>query len=255
MSTPEDFHSLTASEGLQFVRHNATDFSAYKEFQEKLDSRFSQSEKLKAAKARKSNLAKWVAMLPPRWATATLKSIEKPAAREVEQLLDSHRKTSLYIHGDSGAGKTYLAYAALRRFIGHGWTTPSKIKVVSEEYLMGLAQAGFEGRSQLSGLFKAQYDVYLFDNVGNQAAYGSREKQIWEQLIEHIYSNSLTVIFTSNRSLENFSVHLSDSAESKLSFLLDGKIIEMARPRTSRSATGESASNRKEKDLYDSFPD
>jgi len=253
----QDYSDATASDGFGFVKHNPTDFESFKKFQENMNSRYSKFEAEKAKREIILNIAKWEEMLPPRWSTAILTKITQPAdkaAKRIIEILENNPESSLYIHGNSGAGKTYLAYATLRRFIGKNWVSPGQIKIISEEALMGLAASGFQGQDRFNELLKSKYKVYFFDGVANRPSYSQKEQQLWEQLIDHIYSKSLNVIFTSNKDLTVFSAHLSDSADSKLHHLLNGKNVYVE----SRSAEELKTFNNdsdlaKEKNQYDLF--
>lgn len=230
MSDPTpDFHALTASDDLRFVKHNPTDFDSFRRFQEELDERFSKTEEDRGKRERKANLAKWSEMVGTRWAGATLKTIENEAVQDVVRLIKEHRKTSFWITGESGSGKSYLAYAIIRSYIGFGWTTPSQVERISEEVLLGMASTGFEGMARFNKLLAPKNKIYLFDGVGSKHTYTDREKQLWEQLIDHIYTNSLVAIFTSNKPAEDFGCHLSDSGNSKLEHLVrDREVVSLS---------------------------
>ena len=220
-----DFHALTTSDDLRFIKHNPTDFGAFRKFQEELDERFSKTEEAREKRERKANLLKWGEMVGARWASATLKTIENAAIKDVVQLIKEHRKTSFWIHGESGSGKSYLAYGIIRAYIGFGWCTPSQVERLSEEVLLGMAGTGFEGMGRFNKILSAKNKIYLIDGVGSKHSYTDKEKQLWEQLIDHIYTNSLTAVFTSNKTSEDFGCHLSDSGSSKLEHLVGDREV------------------------------
>lgn len=222
------FHNATASDELKFVNHNPTDFNAFREFQKNLDSKYENYEHEKTRKEILNNLKKWEAMLPPRWSSAILSQVRPPAdeaATEIKEIFKNRGNTSLFLKGESGVGKTYLAYAAVRRCIGKNWVGPSQVKIISEEALLGFAAAGFDGQARFNELLKPQYTLYLIDGIGSRNTYSVKELQLWEQLIDHIYSKSLTVFFTSTNAASVFSGALSDTAESKLDHLIGESIV------------------------------
>lgn len=223
----KEFHNITAADELKFVKHNPTDYQSFHKFQAEMDERFSKVEEERTKKEIVANIRKWEAHLPERWRDASLPKIKHQGSRDGARLIKERGKTSMYIQGASGTGKTYLGYAILRRYIGLGVTTPSQIKIVSEELLMSFASTGWEGQKQFSELFKPKYTFYLFDGVGRKENYTEREAQLYEQLIDHIYSKSLVAIFTSNKSAASFAHFLSDSGKSKLSHLVAKSIITL----------------------------
>lgn len=253
------FQNFVASESLDFVKHNTTDFDQFKDFQSKLFERLDKSEDEKRKKEVVANLRKWEEMLPSRWSKAVLTKINPPAdvaAHKVIDIVEKSEKPSLYLKGGSGSGKTYIAYATLRRYIGKGWVTPSQIKVLSEETLLGFAGSGFEGRDRFNKIFDRRFTIYLFDGIASRGSYTARESQLWEQLIEHIYSSSLSVILTSNADAKVFASSLSSSSESKLSHLINGNVVTVdGNGDTSKlNSSGSNNSNTKNNDdkLYDS---
>lgn len=237
MTEDSGFHNLHAADELKFVKHNPTDFEAFRKFQDELDDKFSQAEIERERRERKKNLELWGDLVGPRWATASLKTIENEARDEVIECLKKDRMASFFIHGESSSGKSYLAYALLRAFIGSGWTTPSQIERISEEVLLGMAATGFEGMARFNKLLIAKNKVYLFDGVGSKKSYSDKEKQLWEQLIDHIYTHSLTAVFTSNGALEDFGCQLSDSGDSKLQHLVGHREIESKSTRSAPKKT------------------
>lgn len=221
-----DFHSLSVSAQKDFIKHNPVDYDAFKKFQAGLDERFSKTEEEREKRERRGNLTKWTDLVGRRWADATLKTIENEATKAVVSIIKKKKKSSFWIHGESGSGKSYLAYAIVRAYIGLGWTTPSRVLRISEGALLGMATTGFEGMARFNKLLTPQYNVYFIDGVETTRAYSDREKQLLEQLIDHIYSHSLTVIFTSTMEASDFGCKLSDSADSKLDHLVGGHEVE-----------------------------
>lgn len=224
------FHHMHGMDENKFVKHNDTDFDSFKSFQERLNARFERHEQEKKKRERKANLARWAELLPPRWASASLPEIEAPNKEAAELIVAECGKSespSFWLAGPSDSGKTYMAYATIRRFIGMGWTSPGHVKILSEEALMGFAAGGFEGQNRFNELLKPHYTTYLIDGVGKRPTLTQKEQQLWEQLIDHIYSKSLTLIITSDKESDSFTALLSDSAETKLNHLVDGKIIKL----------------------------
>lgn len=225
---PSNFISATDAKGFKFVNHNEKDFEKFRNFQDSLDSRFAPIEEDRDKRERASNVKKWDAEQPRRWKGADLKTIKNPAAKKVEALIRKYRWGSFYIQGEPGVGKSYVSLAIARRFISLGWVTPSQIKDVSEESLLTITKMGFAGQDKFRELFNSDLKLYIFDNVGNRDSYDKREGPLWEQLLDHIYTNDLAVVFTSLKSAASFSEKLSSPAGSKFRLLVDGKIVVMS---------------------------
>lgn len=228
MNDKPNFQNMTDSDDFSLVNHNPADFDSFHKFQEIIDARFAKIEEKRSKAERLKNIQKWDSMQTKRWKGARLKTINNPAADEAEKLIKENQFGSFFIQGANGVGKTYLGYAILRRYIGLGWITPSQIKIISEESLLRIPQLGFAGRERFEELLSKDYKVYLFDSVGQRSSYDSkRDIPLWEQMIDHVYSQSLAAIFTSTSSAESFSLQLPGSASSKFRHLIEGKEITM----------------------------
>lgn len=227
MSTEESFDRATDAKNFVLLKHNTTDYSAFRSFQEEMNSRFQEIEGRRSKNERAANVRKWDSSFPPRWAGANLKDIANPAAAEAEALIRQKRFGSFYVRGEPNVGKTYLSLAIARRFIALGWVTPSQVKIISEENLLTIPKLGFSGHDRFDKLFTESLRLYIFDNVGTRESYDKRESPLWEQLLDHIYTHNLAAIFTSTGSATAFSEKLSSPAASKFRNLINGKIINM----------------------------
>lgn len=232
----DDFKKLLGQRtknDFKFVNHNETDFDSFKDFQSGINEKFAKLEKDKSRRERIKNLKTWDENMVSRWRGASLGKIENPAAQQILEIIKTDGFESFYIHGDAGSGKTYISYGILRKFIGSGYVSPSQIKIISEETIMGYALTGFEGRAKFDELFDSKYKVYLFDNVGSKLEYNQRrEIPFWEQLMEHIYSHSLVAIFTSNEEPNSFAGILNESGESKFTHIIGDRVIKVLGTRT-----------------------
>jgi hypothetical protein len=209
------------SENLNYVKHNDTDFDGFKEYQKVVDERFSKIELKREKAERISNLEKWDESLPDRWREAKLSLIEKPVIPKLIKALQENPSGSFFLNGASGAGKTFVAYALVRRMIGHGVVSTSQIKMVSESVLFNWASRGFQGQDQLGQLLNPNYKLYLFDGIGTlDEKESAKVASLWEQILDHIYTNDLIAIFTSADELDRFITNLSPSGETKLRTLV-----------------------------------
>lgn len=221
MDDQDNFWVPEVTENFNFVKHNDTDYEKFKDFSKGLDERFTSIEARREKSERVAALEKWDRELPERWSDAKLTLIKKPVVKKIIAALEAHPRGSFFLDGASGAGKTFVGYALVRRLIGQGVATPSQIKMISESVLLNWASLGFHGAKMIDQLLDSRYKLYIFDGIGTLD-----EKQVlkvtplWEQIIDHIYSKDLVAVFTSADDLDRFCEAFSPSGETKLRTLV-----------------------------------
>lgn len=256
MNDSDTFFNAASSGKYNYKKHNATDYERFKKFQEEIDERYSAVEKKRILKERVNSLRKWDESLPERWRGASLTSIENPAAKEATKIINELGKGSFFMTGDAGSGKTYISYAIVRKYIGKGWTSLAQTKIISEESMLNMAYTGFEGKNKYEKLFDNRYNVYIFDNVGEREEYNVvKEIPLWERIIDHIYNNSLSAIFTSLNSPMGFADLMSDSTQAKFSHLISERIIQVKGSRTPilNNDISSSFKNKNDDNPFDAF--
>lgn len=222
----EQFWISSITDDFNFVRHNNTDYGGFKGFQKDIDKRFSKIELKRERAERIANLEKWDKALPDRWKDAKLSLIKKPVVLKLLQALQDKPNGSFFLDGESGAGKTFLAYALVRRMIGHGEVSTSQVKMISESVLYNWASRGFVGQDMVQQMLNPNYKLYLFDGIGTlDDREAEKVSSLWEQILDHIYSNDLSVIFTSADQIDRFVAKLSPSGETKLRTLVEKRIF------------------------------
>lgn len=257
MSGENKMHNAVRGSNFNFANHNETNFEAFNEFKNDLEKKYESMEKDKVLRERRNNLVKWDKSLPERWSGASLSKMANPNATKLIELYKKRGPGSLYVHGPVGSGKTYLAYGYIRKYIGSGLTTPSRVKIISEENILSLAHTGFEGKNQFERIFDKKYNVYLIDNFGSRETYNSKnEVPMLERLIDHIYNNSLTAIFTSTEDPNVVYDFLSDSTATKLGFLVENGVVQVDKwgnNPTSNFDRDKSDSSSRDKEIFDAF--
>lgn len=228
MNNDRIYQQATDSGDFTFARHNPTDFARYRDTQAEIEGRALRVEQERRVRERLLNLQRWDNSLPPRWSGASLANMADPAAAQATDILVHQGPGSFFITGAPGSGKTHLAHAIVRKLIGAGKVSPSQVKIVSEEALMALGFTGYVGRNQFEEFFSGQYQVFLLDNVGGKPYYDEkREAPLWDRLMDHIHTNSLLAIYTSNGALDEFASILNGSGAAKLLEMVGNRSLAM----------------------------
>lgn len=216
-----DFWTSGITPDFNFVKHNETDFTSFREFSKEIDHLYTSIEIKRAKEERIASLAKWDQSLPDRWKDAKFSLIKKPVVKKIIDALETAPAGSFFLTGGSGVGKTFVAYALLRRFIGHGIVAPAQIKMVSEKELLGFASRGFKGADAFEEVFDRRHKLYLFDGIGGLSDHEAEKVSgLWEQIIDHVFTKDLIAVFTSSDDLDRFVETLSHSSETKIRTLI-----------------------------------
>lgn len=145
-------------------------------------------------------LHEWKKKVGPRFAEA---HSENPVIVERANRLASGSgiKTSLVMSGNLGVGKTWSAYSFINLAISSGAVTSGQIIADTETAILGkISSSGFKRAELLEELFNPRYKIYFIDDVGQ--GYFSNEqgrREVWYELIDHVYSHDLTLIITTNK--------------------------------------------------------
>lgn len=212
---------------LEFVRHNETDFEAFREHSKAVDERYAAAREAKEREAKRKNLARWQMLIPDRWRKATLRNFDgESSAPEAAKHMLRSRQRGFYIVGPHTSGKSYLAYGIIWEFVVRGKLKPSQIKVITEGDLLAMANGGFEGRDALEKIFDDRYKCYLFDSLGTRREYDDRrESPALTRLIEEAYNRSALFIATSHMDLELYETGLPEQAAAKLHHMVKDGVI------------------------------
>lgn len=218
--------NITLSD-LDFVRHNDTDFDAFRKFTSNLEERYKNAEEERAKEVRLKNYNSFVGSIPQRWRRATLVNFkDKAVSAQIRGLIKS-KQLGYFIAGPYSSGKTHLAYSILKVFVKAGKLKPSQIKIITESDLLALANGGFETRSALEDVFDPKYKAYVFDSLGSKDHYEEkREQPAISRLIEEAYNRSALFIATSHMSLDFYCEGISLASVSKMQQMVgDGVIL------------------------------
>lgn len=226
----EDKDDLTQhlGENFKFINRNDTDFDSFNKLQERIDSTFEDLEKQRSVDVRRKRLVIWDDNTPPRWRGASLSKVEKKHAQKIIELLREDHRGSFFLTGRGSKDKNYHAYAIMRKLIGAGKLAPSRIKIISEDTILGYSQTGFDGRAKIDEILSDEYDAFIIDNIGSKDFYDpKREIPVLEQILLNIYNRSLPAIFVSNISVEDFYSMLGPGPADKMQDLLENRVLNL----------------------------
>lgn len=154
------------------------------------------------------NLDLWQNSISTLWKNATLDDemmSERNKAfieRHVERWntsAESRLHTSIMLGGFSGRGKTWTSYAYMHELIRAGSVTPQQIVTLAESRLATIANSGYERPAKMRELLDKKHQVFFVDEVGRGAFRNEVDRSsIWFELMDHIYSNQLCLILTTN---------------------------------------------------------
>lgn len=220
-----------------FVKHNPTDFESFREFSKDLGDRYEEARKAKEKDSRRKNLLKWLEQVPDRWRSASFRSYNpeplngyKSSATAAENKL-RNKQLGYFISGPHTSGKSYLAYAIIRKYVASGKLKPSEIRVITEGDLLMLANGGYESRDQFEKVFDSRIKCYLFDSLGTRKEYDDRrEAPALTRLIEEAYNRSALFIATSHMDFDLYESGLPEQAAAKLRHMVKDGIIYTGQP-------------------------
>lgn len=96
---------------------------------------------------------------------------------------------------------TWLAHAYISQAIQSGAVTPGQIVADTETAILSkISSSGFRRVELLEELLHPRYKIYFIDDVGQ--GYFSNEqgrKEVWYELLDHVYAHDLTLIITTNK--------------------------------------------------------
>lgn len=150
------------------------------------------------------NLALWRRQVGERFRDATTDSEYILERVELLRRNRTHR-TSLVLAGNLGVGKTWLGYSYLNMLIKEGIMSPANMVASTEtSTLVRIATGGYKRSDMFEELKNPLHKVFFIDDVG-QAHFtnDSARHEVWYELIDHVYSNDLTLILTTNKSLQD----------------------------------------------------
>lgn len=134
-----------------------------------------------------------------KWVTTFIKEYKK-----------GNTTKGLYLSGNFGSGKSYIVSACLNELVKDGYTAAM---IYYPEFLRSL-------KSSFSTDFDEQYDyarksdLLLLDDIGAENVTPWSRDEILGPILQYRMENNLTTFFTSNLSIEELEIHLSEGKNS-----------------------------------------
>jgi len=152
--------------------------------------------------------------IPPRYEKTSWQDVPKKIQASVEQIRETRK--GIYLHGESGTGKTHIAYA-IAKYVEEAMHI--KVKIYNSPNLFASIRDAMDGeyRGFMRDLLEYK-GLLIIDDVGAEKP----TEWVFEQfyrIINHRYEQKLPIIFTSNLSLE--------SLAEKLDGRIPSRIVEM----------------------------
>lgn len=179
------------------VRHNPTDYEQFREFYEGLSDKLADFEEQKHHEEKRERLRIWLQRAGDTWRDAKLSRVSNDTVQPIRDSVRERGATSFFLAGPSPSGKTFTAYAIIRSYVVSGYVNPTRALIVSENYLLDLANSGFAGRDELQKMLNAPLDVILIDDIGSVSRYSNNESAAMERLIDHAHDQAIPLIVTS----------------------------------------------------------
>ena len=209
------------------INHNKTDHERYRREQEEVNKNFQARSSQRVREDRIANLRVWDTRVPTRWRGASISRLSNEVQTELKKIANSG-KSSVYISGREGSGKTYAAYAFLRRLVGRGALLPSGVRTYTETELIEYARAGFSGRDALQAIIDDnKTTAIILDGIGFVDDYTDRDAIALERVIEKAYNEELPLIVTASIDPKSWANRFSESTDVRLRELLRANVVAL----------------------------
>lgn len=226
MSDNFDFNAALPS-SFKAINHNKTDHERYRREQDEVNANFQARAVQRARNDRVANLRVWDERVPPRWQGASIGHLPE-GPQEVFKKIIAEGGRSAYITGREGSGKTYAAYAFIRRMVGRGTLLPSGVRTYTEAEIVGHARGGFSGRDALQAILDdKKTSAIILDGVGFVDDYTDRDAIAVEQIIDRAYAEDLPLIVTGSIGPRDWANRFSESTDARLRELLRANVITL----------------------------
>ena len=116
----------------------------------------------------------------------------------------------LYLSGNFGSGKSYIVSACLNELVKDGYTAAM---IYYPEFLR-ILKSSFDTDFEEQYDFARKSDLLLLDDIGAENITPWSRDEILGPILQYRMENNLATFFTSNLSLEELEIHLSEGKNS-----------------------------------------
>lgn len=116
----------------------------------------------------------------------------------------------LYLSGNFGSGKSYIVSAMLNELVKDGYTCAM---IYYPEFLR-ILKASFNSDFEEQFEYARKSDLLLLDDIGAENITDWSRDEILGPILQYRMDNNLATFFTSNLSIEELEIHLSEGKQS-----------------------------------------
>ena len=161
-----------------------------------------------------NELVLWIPSVPARYEKAKYEDVPEYIRKLFESIKETKR--GIYIHGAVGTGKTHIAYALYRwclpktKMRGRFWNTTELLRDIR----LDISRDAYSKKRNEEELMKYEGVLFL-DDIGAERNTDWATETFY-MVINNSYNHQLPMIFTSNLSIKELSIHLDDRIASRI---------------------------------------
>ena len=156
----------------------------------------------------------WNPKLPARYDNVAYEDVHEDIRKKFEVMSETHK--GLYIHGVVGTGKTHIAYALYRWCFpkagayGRFWNTTELLRDIRLDF----NRDNYDKHRSEDELMRFKGVLFL-DDIGAEKN-SDWATETFYMVINKRYNDKLPMVFTSNLSIKDLSIHLDDRTASRI---------------------------------------
>lgn len=235
MSKEFDFESAILSDGSSVEKkEKPLDHKKYLEYQKELKDRFQDYEKEEKKRALAANLLLWDSETPYRLKGSRLSKFSEDIQEKAGNYLKNSRSVAgVYIQGKevSGLSNSSLGYSILRKLVGAGRISPSKVLKISETEIVSYAKNGFQGQNDYRNrVLQKDFDAIIVEGIGNNVPYSVQVENAFNDLIHKIYYESILAVFCGSGTFESWTELLTEASDLTVREVVGSNLISCDGP-------------------------
>lgn len=129
----------------------------------------------------------------------------------IKEFKKGNTTKGLYLSGNFGSGKSYIVSACLNELVKDGYTAAM---IYYPEFLRSLKSSFDSDEFDERYDYARKSDLLLFDDIGAENVTAWSRDEILGPILQYRMENNLTTFFTSNLSMEELEISLSEGKNS-----------------------------------------